>query len=174
MSFPRRWTVGSLMLLVAAAAVALAWLRLRPRPWPVPVPSRWLSVTAVGGTEAGRGFIDLSAHARVNPGPRDATLWYSVTISAEGPDGRTGRIWGRSFGGVLPDGTGTAGVYTRAPKGVATGAHLAGFRVPRDFRPGRYRVLVQVWEDTPEADAAGEVIGPAHPVIARRVWVTVE
>jgi hypothetical protein len=164
------------MLLVAAAAVALAWPRLRPRPWPwpVPVPSRWLSVTAVGGTEAGRGFIDLSAHAAVNPGHRDATLWYSVTISAEGPDGRTRRIRGRSLGGVLPDGTGSVGVYTRAPKGVATGAHLAGFRVPRDFRPGRYRVLVQVWEDTPEADAAGNLLAPAHPVIVHQEWVTVE
>jgi hypothetical protein len=41
-------------------------------------------------------------------------------------------------------------------------------------RPGRYRVPVQVWEGTPDADAAGEVIGPVHPVIARQEWVTVE
>src|SRR5262249_62000508 len=96
------------------------------------------------------------------------------TARGGGRGGGPRRIWGRSFGGVLPDGTGTAGVYTRAPKGVATGAHLRGFRVPRDFRPGRYRVLVQVWEDTPEADAAGDLLAPAHPVIAHQEWVTVE
>jgi hypothetical protein len=152
------------MLAVAAAAVALAWLRPWPAPLPVPVRPPRLSVGVAGG----RGSIDLSAHAVVDPGPKDTTLWYSIAIALEGPD------WGHTFNGVWLDGRRTAAVQTRAPKGVATEAHLGGFRVPHHFEPGRYRVLVQVWEGTPDADAAGEVIGPAHPVIARQVWVTVD
>src|SRR5262245_5894266 len=103
MSFPRRWTVGSLMLAVAAAAVALAVARPRPRP-PPPV-AAGLPGLRVAAASPEPGAIDVSAMARFTATSRDAVVWFAVDVRRARPDGRLERAWAHRFDGVLPDGT---------------------------------------------------------------------